>query len=652
MSPEVILPSVLIKAIDDNCKLEPAKLAELRIEFVKFWLKRALQLRPEEIKLHESMDPAISVAVKGKRILLFEEMLKACEFPDPGVSCELKDGVDLIGNVGRTGMLPVKFKPPLCSEEALKKTSKRLRPMLQSNAFGSGDAQIDQTVWDKTLEEVSMGWLEGPLPDSAVPEDAPISRRFGLLQKKGKVRLIDDYSESQVNSCVGTTESPVLHTVDIACALFLIWSEYALRHGIKPDLNVRTFDLKSAYRQVGLSAAGKGHAFLKVFCPHSSSYKLFRNTVLPFGAVRSVHAFLRLARALWWLGVVGLKLLWTSFYDDFICFSRAVATPSSENSVVSLFRLTGWLFAESGDKCQPFDLHCEALGVVFNVCASNQGRMEVGNTNNRIAELVADISLVIEKGKLLAKDAQRLRGRMQFAESQVYGKTGKRCLRVLNEFATGSKTKLGNKDIFFLELFKKLLQRDTPRLVRPLPSCNALVFTDACYERESRDWVCGLGGVLFLPDGTSQTFSVQLDEDERNLMGELRRKQIIFEAETLAALLALSLWAPLLVAFKSFFFVDNEGAKFSLLRSISDNVVVDFFAGCFAEIEMEFDLLLWLCRVPSKSNVADEPSRNLPVKIPLAKNSDVSSKAHNEMKGILRRLKERGEELRSMPKEK
>ena len=331
---------------------------------------------------------------------------------------------------------------------------------------------------------------------------------------------------------------------------------------------------------------------------------------------------------------------------------HAVATPSSENSVVSLFRLTGWLFAESGDKCQPFDLHCEALGVVFNVCASNQGRMEVGNTNNRIAELVADISLVIEKGKLLAKDAQRLRGRMQFAESQVYGKTGKRCLRVLNEFATGSKTKLGNKDIFFLELFKKLLQRDTPRLVRPLPSCNALVFTDACYERESRDWVCGLGGVLFLPDGASQTFSVQLDEDERNLMGELHRKQIIFEAETLAALLALSLWAPLLVAFKSFFFVDNEGAKFSLLRSISDNVVVDFFAGCFAEIEMEFDLLLWLCRVPSKSNVADEPSRNLPVKIPLAKNSDVSSKAHNEMKGILRRLKERGEELRSMPKEK
>jgi hypothetical protein len=49
-----------------------------------------------------------------------------------------------------------------------------------------------------------------------------------------------------------------------------------------------------------------------------------RSCVLPFGAVRSVHSFLRLSRAIWWLGTVGCKLMWTSFYDDFISYSRPV----------------------------------------------------------------------------------------------------------------------------------------------------------------------------------------------------------------------------------------------------------------------------------------------------------------------------------------
>lgn len=54
-------------------------------------------------------------------------------------------------------------------------------------------------------------------------------------------------------------------------------------------LAVRTFDLASAYRQVGLSERGQQFAFLRVCNPHSKTVNLFRSMVLPFGAVRSVH---------------------------------------------------------------------------------------------------------------------------------------------------------------------------------------------------------------------------------------------------------------------------------------------------------------------------------------------------------------------------
>ena len=46
-----------------------------------------------------------------------------------------------------------------------------------------------------------------------------------------------------------------------------------------------------------------------------------------------------------------------------------------------------------------------------------------------------------------------------------------------------------------------------PREVVALPGENVLLFTDACYERDSKTWSCGLGGVLFC-DGSVAAFSL------------------------------------------------------------------------------------------------------------------------------------------------
>ena len=106
--------------------------------------------------------------------------------------------------------------------------------------------------------------------------------------------------------------------------------------------------------------------------------------MLPFGAVRSVH---RLARAIWWIGVTGCKLLWTSFYNDFISYSKPALAACTESTVVTLFKLLGWAFAEDGDKCVPFADACDALGVFFNLGSSNLGCALVQNTEVRVAEL-------------------------------------------------------------------------------------------------------------------------------------------------------------------------------------------------------------------------------------------------------------------------
>jgi len=395
----------------------------------------------------------------------------------------------------------------------------------------------------------------------------------------------------------------------VACALLALWLGACDDGKLDPTLVARTFDLTSAYRQVALSSEGKRFACIRVFDPVEKCMKYFRSLVLPFGAVRSVHTFLRLARAILWIGVVGCKLLWTSFYDDFISFSRPALSRSTETTIVSLLKLLGWAFAEEGDKCIPFHSLFDALGVSFDLKASGLGSVSVRNTATRVAELCIDLQEVLNKGSVSAEQAQRLRGRMQFAEAQMFGRTGRRCLKVLGEFSEGRQQLLRAKDSFFLGLFIRLLQSKIPREVRALGNDNVVIFTDACYERENNLWPCGLGGVICF-GGQTQFFSLPVDKLGRTALGEDFKKQIIFETETQAAVLAFDLWKEFFANKRCLIFVDNEGTKFSLLKGFSDNGTVDTLSGFFAKIEAGVHAFTWLARVPSKSNIADPPFRN------------------------------------------
>ena len=605
---EKALPEQLIEAVRFNLHSSDHDVALLRANFLAKWTKRAQQLQPEERKLKQTMDPSVAKAVQSKRILLFKEMLQDTGFPDVEVADELQFGADLVGEIARTGMLPGKVVPALLTLDELGRNAQRIRNKVENDSQGSGDPEVDKQVWLKTMEEVDAGWLEGPLRSEDVPDWHSVSRRFGLVQKRGKLRLIDDYTESGVNSCVAAVEMPVLHTVDVAGAVLVLWFSSCKDANLPSQLVVRTFDLKSAYRQVGLSQKGRDYACLRVFDPSIGRVRFFRSRVLPFGAIRSVHTFLRLSRALWWIGVVGCKLLWTSFYDDFISYSRPSLATNTEAAVGVLFHLLGWAFAEDGDKCAPFADSCEALGVAFDLAGSNEGLAFICNTASRVDELRAELASVLEAGAISSKQAQRLRGRMQFADTQLYGRSGKRCLRTLGEFAENKRFRLLPKDRFFLGLFADLLKENVPRELKAIEPHNTVIFTDACYERESAVWPCGLGGVFFFEDSV-QFFSLCLNEVAMDALGASVKKQIIFEAETLAAVIAFRLWLPRFINKRCVLFVDNEGTKFSLLRGISDNLVVDLLSEQFAQLEAAIHAYTWLARVPSSCNVADPPSR-------------------------------------------
>lgn len=71
----------------------------------------------------------------------------------------------------------------------------------------------------------------------------------------------------------------------------------------------------------------------------------------------------------------------------------------------------------------PFNSTCEALGVVLDLSESSSALAKVYNTQSRVAEIKAEIERILDKGWISQVEAQKLRGRMQFADAQIFGRT-------------------------------------------------------------------------------------------------------------------------------------------------------------------------------------------------------------------------------------
>ena len=111
-------------------------------------------------------------------------------------------------------------------------------------------------------------------------------------------------------------------------------------------------------------------------------------------------AFLRISRAIKFLGTTLGLLSWTAFYDDFICVSRPEDAQSTDMFVRLSFQALGWELSSGPDKDVPFGDVFSALGVQIDLCGTKDGFFEVGNTESRKQELQSRISGIVKAGAI------------------------------------------------------------------------------------------------------------------------------------------------------------------------------------------------------------------------------------------------------------
>jgi hypothetical protein len=386
--------------------------------------------------------------------------------------------------------------------------------------------------------------------------------------------------------------------------------ELLRQHGDSEWLG-KTIDLSSAYRQLGVSPHSRWVSYIAVYDPSSKTPKIFSMRALPFGASRSVYSFLRVAHSLWWLGCVALKFPWSSFFDDFITLCRRGEVSTMEIATEQFFRLLGWLVSE-GDKNLPFASSFKALGVEIDCSRWQSGLVLFRNTQKRIDELRTTIAQAIQSGKLSAKSALVLRGRMQFARGQIWGRSAKLCLSAVTAHAySDCGESLSEHAIACLQAFMDSLVAARPREITAAWDKPMLLFTDASFNPDESHWPCGLGGVL-CDEIRRQlaAISISLSEADLNILGHPLKSTVIFEAELLALVLCVKLWRKSLRNRPCVMYVDNNGTRDVAISGSARTWPGSALVSALLRQEDAACLTAWYARVPSSSNIADAPSRN------------------------------------------
>ena len=593
----------LQKVIGVHCNWTASRLSEHRLNWCRHWLKRATELEPAERLAAAARSPT----TRDKRILLTKEILESIDYKDMGVLKLLEDGSPLAGEVEASPLWEAMAKPCLCTVQQLEANSVKRNQMVMSLTGSSGSRELDEKLLEETREELRLGWADGPWGLDTLEPGATVSKRFPLKQGN-KVRMIDDYTVSGVNESCSVSSKVDLHMVDTFAAVVKVFFESRTAAEKPTELVAKTYDLKSAYRQVPIRSDHLKFAYFCLFNHEVQQTQIYRMKTLPFGATQSVYSFLRLAKALHAIATRGLFLLTTNFYDDYVLASEPELAESSRHAMEMVFLLTGWTFAREGKKATEFGDLRKALGVTFDLSHSASCILEIWNTRSRVSEICDILKGVCQSRTLARHDALKLRGRLGFADGFLHGRLGALVLKKLVDHAYSGSSRVDEDLACGLEYMIEWLMHGKPKRVGLSQLKEWHVYSDASYEPDRKTG--GLGGVLFDDSGKCVSwFGLQLDEETCSLFGALKKETIIYELEMLAGILAMALWTERMANSFQILFLDNDSVRYALIKGSATGDVACRLMHLHLKLEASQNLNTWFARVPTEANIADLPSR-------------------------------------------
>eukprot|EP00439_Symbiodinium_sp_Y106_P020071 s4821_g2.t1 len=254
-------------------------------------------------------------------------------------------------------------------------------------------------------------------------------------------------------------------------------------------------------------------------------------------------------------------------------------------SVEGLLSALGWKYAQGSDKAIPFADSFDLLGVRLEVDALSLGRVSLENKPGRVSKLLETAAAIKLRGTLTKREAQTLQGQLNFMVGFTTGRTLKVACRAIANLLSGQP--FSRRQISTFGAYLESTNATDFGAVKStrLGSLLVLVFTDAAYEGDQATW-----GVVIL-DLANNRREVSGGVIPRELVDFWLAEagdQVITQAEAFAM-----------------------ACRCAMIKGASPSRSLLLLVQGFLDREESDQSLTWIERVPSASNIADLPSRDL-----------------------------------------
>ena len=237
------------------------------------------------------------------------------------------------------------------------------------------------------------------------------------------------------------------------------------------------------------------------------------------------------------------------------------------------------------------------------------GWVHLRNKEGRADETVAAVKEALLAGSLSRRGFARVAGRVQFADAQVMGRSGKLALADLRAWSSSRSSADLVIDARAAKLYNILVDRlvaGAPRAVPCLPSSHKyVIFTDGSSEGDAH-WI---GGVFFSTAFPKPKFFASKVHPRAVSEWSRDMKHIIGPVELYAVVAARLHWHQFISGQCIVYYVDNYPVLDALIKGTSTAVTFRDLLACYERKELHGYSWAWFSRVPSESNCADAPSR-------------------------------------------
>ena len=624
LTAELVMDPQLQCAVD-ALTMDPAAVVTRRLEELQHWEARAQQLLPQTDQILSRLpDPALRRLLRGTtddqpvqlgarcHILLYYEMLDAANSVDKFLPDLLLHGFPIVGAIARSGRWPSYDKEqaavPIAQVlERAWEIRRKIITRVQSVAVSDNLKKI----WESTLEDVTEGSTLGLFRSEAEvssflgSEEWIPTQRFEVVQKN-KVRGCDSATTNMINPMTVITEKLQLPSTD---------SNVAALRQMRSQMPHSKFagwvlDERKAYRQVAIKPDHRRFSVICLKDPVQDKPAFFIMVGHSFGLVSAVYNYNRRSAAINELLLVLFNMIAFNFYDDKYGFEP-------EESVQSAFMVAQrvhWLLGAAFDqKKLQLTRQPVILGVTYNL---DDWILEI--KADRRDDLISEISAILDENVLEPGHAGKLKGKLMFGASQLWGKIGRAFLRVLSErqyarFPCSETFCLDPPLREALSVWIELIRKGPPRSIdfRSSKKADGVLFTDG-FSPDPRDveWLPDrIGAVLFDRRALRpvQFTSVVPEQVKRKFLA--RRTQII-PVELVAPIVALETFKDLVRGSDLLLFIDSEVVEAALVKGYSSREDLCSLISVFWNLVLELRVRVFIDRVATDANPADWPSRD------------------------------------------